>query len=137
MRPPKVPGSELVRSIESRLEEAKAAKAKLVAAPSAREKILAALAGLALPADPAAAIRALLAADGETASIQAAALFVLWAKSDPAGALQFASDEAEFSKISCDDEALELVGESIAPELALAMEEGQNAIRFSPDWPVS
>lgn len=119
------PGSEFVRSIESRLENAKAAAAQLAAAPTAREKILAALTGLALPADPAASILALLAADGESASIQAAALFVLWAKSDPAVALEFAFNRDEFRKMSCDDEALELVGESIAPDLALSMERGQ------------
>ena len=122
---PQLPGTELVRSIEFRLEKARAAKAQLAAEPSAREKILTAVTGLVLPADPAAAIGHLLAYDGETASIQAAALFVLWAKSDPAAALEFASSHADFSKMSCDDEALELVGESIAPELALAMEEGQ------------
>ncbi len=120
-----VPGSELVRSIETRLENAKAAEAQLAAAPAARDKILPALTGLALPADPAASILTLLAADGEPASIQAAALFVLWAKSDPSDALQFASNSDEFRMMSCDDEALELVGESLAPEIALSMESGQ------------
>jgi hypothetical protein len=124
VRSPNVPGSDIVRSIESRLENARLAKEKLASEPSAREKILAALAGLALPSDPAAAIRARLATDDKTASIQAAALLVLWAKSNPTGALRFASDEAEFRKMSCDEEALELVGESIAPELALEMEVG-------------
>jgi hypothetical protein len=107
------------------LEKAKAAKAQLATQPGAREKILTALTGLVLPEDPAAAIGKLLATGGETASVQAAAHFVLWAKSDPAAALEFASSHADFRKMSCDDEALELVGESIAPELALAMEEGQ------------
>lgn len=123
--PARVPGSELVRSIESRLEKATAAEAQLAAAPTSRDKVLAALTGLALPEDPAASILTLLAADGETASIQAAALFVLWAKSDPTDALQFASNSEEFRMMSCDDEALELVGESLAPEIALSMESGQ------------
>ena len=123
--PASVPGSEIVRAIESRLEKTKAAAAQLAAGPSAREKILADLTGLTLPADPAASILILLAADGEPASIQAAATFVLWAKSDPAAALRFASDRDKFRKMSCDDEALELAGESMTPEIALAMEEGQ------------
>ena len=38
VRPPNVPGSDIVRSIESRLEDARLAKEKLAAAPSAREK---------------------------------------------------------------------------------------------------
>ena len=122
---PQVPGTGLVRSIEFRLEKTRAAKAQLAAEPGFREKILAAVTGLFLPEAPAAAIGKLLANDDANASIQAAALFVLWAKSDPAAALEFASSHADFSKMTCDDETLELVGESIAPELALAMERGQ------------
>lgn len=123
--PPSVPGSELVRSIESRLEKGKVAEAQLAAAPTAREKILAALTGLILPSDPGASILSLLNADGESAPTQAAALFVLWAKSDPAAALEFAFNSDEFRKMSCDDEALELVGESIDIDLALSMKSGQ------------
>ncbi len=124
-RPTSIPGSNLVRSIESRLEKAKVADAQRAAAPTAREKILAALTGLTLPSDPGASILALLTADGKSASTQAAALFVLWAKSDPAAALEFASNRDEFRKMSCDYEALELVGESIDLNLALSMKSGQ------------
>lgn len=124
-RSPQVPGAALVRSIESRLEIAKAAKARLAAEPGYRVKILTAVTGLVLPGNPAAAIGQLLTTDGDSASIQAAAVFVLWAKSDPSAALEFASNHADFSRMACADEALELVGESISPELALAMEAGQ------------
>jgi hypothetical protein len=120
-RPQERPGAKLLRSIETRLEKEKSEKARLAAEPGAREKILAALTGLALPADPAAAIEALLAGDDEATSIRAAAHFVLWAKSDPAAALHFASDRERFNRMSCGDEALEWVGEFIAPEMVLAM----------------
>lgn len=47
---------------------------------------------------------------------------MLWTKSDPDPALQFAAHRKEFKAVSCDDEALELAGESIPLELALSME---------------
>ncbi len=123
-RPPKTPGSELVRSIESRLEKDKNSTAQPTNSPRSSEIILRAFTGLTLPADPSAAIGKLLATNGESASLQAAEIFVLWAKSNPDAALQFASGHDDFNKISCDDEALELVGEFISLELALTMPEG-------------
>lgn len=122
-RPPKNPGNEIVCAIESRLANAKAAQSKLETESNPRVRILAALTGLVLPADPAAAIDKLLATDDEAASIHAAAIFVLWVKSDPAAALTFASTHDGFNEMEGEDEALQLVGESIAPELALARPE--------------
>ncbi len=119
-------GSELVRSIETRWEESKAATALLAAQSGPRDKILTAISGLKLPADPDAAFHILLASDDETSSIQAAALFVLWMESDPKPALQFAAHDEELRAMSYDDEALELAGESIPLELALSMEDGHS-----------
>jgi hypothetical protein len=127
-RPPITPEIELIRLIESRLETDKAEKARLAAENNDRVRILKVLATLTLPPDPADAIIRLMSANDDDL-IRAAALLVLWARSDPAAALPFASAVNGSIEWPMHDSALELVGESIAPEVVLAVAETR---RHSP-----
>ena len=121
----------LVRRIRAGLAKQASAKAREIPPEQVlREKLLARLSSLVVPAEPASAFRdALESARDEDSELTAAANFVLWAQADPAAALSFIGAHRDDFKFERDlrDLALETVGERLTPEIVLPLLESLEA----------
>ena len=121
----------LVRRIRAGLAKQAAAKAREIPPEQVlREKLLARLSSLVVPAEPASAFRdALESARDRNSELMAAALFVFWAQADPAAALSFIGAHRDDFKLERDlrDLALETAGERLTPEIVLPLVESLEA----------